>query len=131
MKEILSVAKSISRRCEIPLEVELHMYSLKSYLKGGSSFDAESFTRTLAAKVSKKISAEIDIRYPEEGRDLFEGIDSLKSKSSKYLDWETMRKRVAHFVEDFLGTNETLLKVEVAKWKRHISDVAIREKDTT
>ena len=107
------------------------MYSLKSYLKGGSSFDAESFTRTLAAKVSKKISAEIDIRYPEEGRDLFEGIDSLKSKSSKYLDWETMRKRVAHFVEDFLGINETLLKVEFAKWKRHISDVAIREKDTT
>ena len=121
VKEILSVAKGISRRCEIPLEVESHVYSLKSYVKGGSSFDAESFTRTLAAKVSKKISSEIDIRYPEEGWNLFEGIDSLNSKSSKYLDWETMRKLVAHFGADFLGINETLLKVEVAKWKRHIS----------
>ena len=51
------------------------------------------------------MTAELDIRYPADGMALFEGLDSLNSKSAKYLDIQCLQKLFEHYGRKFHGVN--------------------------
>ena len=47
--------------------------------------------------------------------ELLKGLDGLDFNSQKYLNWETLRKLIAHY-GDVLNVNEMSLKAELAKY---------------